>query len=278
MNGDLGKIKTNRRLCKSIILVLTIVATIEFIICYIDYMELTMLRQTARRGRLEALLHDNNFENTAASQLENILEPDNSDRSSSTHNMSDVEVANAHASATRFDQKHYDLLLEYLNATGRQYHSAYKVVPQVLGTLILPPVTYHARQFKFDSQTYSVNESHEGNSHIQFYIPGAVGGATETGYIEAIWELPLENILQMFLLIRRHQPLSPAQLWKTPYAHEPCSNLQTKVVNMEESKDIFIIELQHIICHLTVYKNPPRTYGLNRETMTICWGLNRRRR
>ena len=101
MNGDLGKIKTNWRLCSLFILLLTIVATIEFIIYYIDYMELTMLRQTARRGCLEALLHDDNFENTAAAQLAKILEPDNNDRSSSTHIMSDVEVANAHASATR---------------------------------------------------------------------------------------------------------------------------------------------------------------------------------
>ena len=145
-----------------------------------------MLRQTAHRRRLEALLHDNNFENAAASQLAKILEPDNSDRSSSTHIMSDVEIANAHASATRLDQQHYDLLLEYLNATGKQYHSAYKVVPQILGTLILPPVAHYPRQFNFDNRTYSVNESHEGNSHIHFYIPGAVGGATETGYIEAI--------------------------------------------------------------------------------------------
>jgi len=274
----LGKLRQIGVFVSLFILVLTIVATIEFIIYYIDYMELTMLRQTARHGCLEALLHDDNFENTAAAQLAKILEPDNNDRSSSTHIMSDVEVANAHASATRLDQQCYDLLLEYINATGKQYHSAYKVVPQVLGTLILPPVAHHPRQFSFDNCTYSVNESHEGNSHIQFYIPGAAGGATETGYIEAIWELPLESVLQTFLLIQRHQPLSPAQLRKTPYAHEPCSNLQTKVVNMEESKDIFIIELQHIKCHLTVYKNPPKTYGLNKETMTICWGLNRRRR
>jgi len=117
-----------------------------------------MLHQTACRGRLEALLHDNNFENAAASQLAKILEPDNSDRSSSTHIMSDVEIANAHASATRLDQQHYDLLLEYLNATGKQYHSAYKVVPQILGTLILPPVAHYPRQFNFDNHTYSVNE------------------------------------------------------------------------------------------------------------------------
>jgi hypothetical protein len=285
MNGDLGKIKTNKRLCECCLYFCLENCVYNFIlidthICYVDYMELTMLRQTARRGRLEALLHDNKFESTAACQLAKILEPDNSDSSSwSTRTMSDLEIANAHASGTRLDQQHYGLLLEYLNATGKEYHSAYKSVPQVLGTLILPPVAHQPHHFKLDSRTYSVKESHEGNSHIQFYIPGTEGsGATETGYIETIWELPLESVLQIFLLVRKHQPLSLTQLRKTPYANEPCSNLQTKVVNVEESNDVFIIELRHIICHLAVYKNPPRTYGLNRETMTICWGLNRRRR
>ncbi|KAF8164936.1 hypothetical protein B0H34DRAFT_647608, partial [Crassisporium funariophilum] len=258
MNGDLGKINTNRRLY---------------------YMELTMLRQTARHGRLQAFLHDKSIESTAVHQLAEILEPDNGDSSSRpTHTMSDVEIANAHTSATALDQRHYNLLLQYLNATGVEYHSVYDAVPHLLGTLLLPPAAHQSRQFKFDSRTYSVKESHEGNSHIQFYIPGGAGDAVETGFVEVIWELPLEGIWQTFLLVRRHKPLSPAQLRKTPYAYEPCSGLQTKVVSAEEGNDIFIIEPRHIICHLTVYKNPPRMYGLTRETLTICWGLNRRRR
>ena len=243
-----------------------------------DYMELTILRQTARRGRLNAFLHDNHAGNTATSQLASILEPDDTHSPVSTHIMSGLEIANAHATGTRLDQRHYGLLLEYLNSTGMEYHSAYENVPRVRGTLILPPVAHHPRQVSLDSRTYSIKESHVGNSHIQFYIPGAVKGAVDTGYIEAIRELPLEGARQTFLLVCRHQPLSPAQLRKTPYADQPGSNLQTKVVKVEDSNDIYIIEQRHIISHLTVYKNPPRTFGLTSETMTICWGLNRRRR
>ena len=47
---------------------------------------------------------------------------------------------------------------------------------------------------------------------IQFYIPGAVGGAVESSYIEAIWEIPLEGTCQISLLVQQYQPLSPAQL------------------------------------------------------------------
>jgi hypothetical protein len=236
-------------------------------------MELTMLRQTARRGRLDALLHRNPAENTAISQLASILEP-----VGSTRVMSDVETANALASGTRLDQWHYDLLLQYLNTTGMGYHSAYQITPHVRGTLVLPPLAHLPRQFSLDSRTYSIKESHAGNSHIQFYIPGAVGGAIETGYIEAIWEIPLEGARQTFLLVQRHQPLSPALLQKTPYAHQPGSNLQTKIVKVDNSNEFCIIEQRHIICHLAVYKNPPGTFNLTSETMTVCWGLNRRRR
>ena len=110
----------------------------------------------------------------------------------------------------------------------------------------------------------------------QPYIPGAVGGTIDAGYIEAIWELLLEHACQISLLVQQHQPLSPAQLWKTSYAYWPCSNLQTKIVKVEDSNDIYIIEQQHIICHLVVFKNSPRTFGLTSETMTVCWGLNHR--
>ena len=163
-------------------------------------MELTILRQTARRGRLDARLHDNHTGNTATSQLASILEPDNGHYPVPPHIMSDLEIANAHATATRLDQRHYGSLLEYVNSMGMEYCSAYENIPQVRGTLILPPLAHHLRQVNLDSRTYSIKESHVGNSHIQFYIPGAVGGTIDTGYIEAIWELPLERVHQFFFL------------------------------------------------------------------------------
>ena len=188
--------------------------------------------------------------------------------------MSDLEIANAHATTTRLDQRHYGSLLEYVNSMRMEYCSAYENIPQVQGgTLILPPLAHHLWQVNLDSRTYSIKESHVGNSHIQFYIPG---DTIDTGYIKAIWELPLERVCQFSFLVWWHQPLSPAQLQKTPYAYHPCSNLQTKIVKVENSNDIYIIEQWHIICHLAVYKNLPRTFGLTIETMTICCGLNRR--
>ena len=229
-----------------------------------------MLRQTAHRERLDALLHRNPAENTAISWLASILEPIDRNSSPSTHIMSDVETADPLASGTRLNQWHYDLLLQYLNTTGMGYHSAYQITLHVQGTLILPPFALLPCQFSLDSHTYSIKESHEGNSHIQFYIPGAVGGVVETGYIEAIWEILLEGARQIFLLVQRHQLLSPSQLQKTPYAHQPGSNLQTKIVKIDDSNKVCIIEQQHIICHLAVYKNTAGTFNLTSETIMVC--------
>ncbi|KAJ3924733.1 MAG: hypothetical protein NXY57DRAFT_1081683, partial [Lentinula lateritia] len=137
-------------------------------------MELTMVQKSACKGRLEELLHDNQFTNPATQKLAKILEP-------------------------------------------REYKSAYTNSRYPSGTLILPTRAKCHSQIPFNNTTFSCTKSHEGQSHIQFYIPGGFGGTWETGYIEAIWELPLEGIKQCFLLVRKHQALSPAQNLKSPY-------------------------------------------------------------
>ncbi|KAJ4463534.1 hypothetical protein C8R41DRAFT_783756, partial [Lentinula lateritia] len=126
--------------------------------------------------------------------------------------------------------------------------------------------------------TFSCTKSHEGQSHIQFYVPGGFRGTWGTGYIEAIWELPLEGIKQCFLLVQKHQALSPAQNFKSPYHHFPCLLLKTKLVREAPSDHIYILEPQHIITHLSVYKQPKGTYGIQSDMLAICWALNRGRR
>jgi hypothetical protein len=239
-------------------------------------MELTMLCQSARRGRLDALLGNDTFRANVP-ELAEILQPSTHPTSWPTHNLNGSEVAAAHASAKPLDQRHYDLLLQYLRAIGRDYNSVYTGGPYALGTLLLPPTSQQPRQVVFEDQTYSRNNSHVGNSHIQFYIP-THGGAIDTGYIEEIWELPLEGLWQTFFFVCQHHPLSPAQQKKTPYAVEPCSRLQSKAVSCELSNTVYILEPQHIICHLATYTIPVGTYGLKREIMVINWLLNRKHR
>jgi hypothetical protein len=114
-------------------------------------MELTMLRQSAHRGHLEALLNGSSLKSTVSAESAKILKPDNSS-STSTHIMNGIEIVKVHASGKALDLQHYAMLLRYLNAIGKNYCSAYTVSPQVLGTLILPPSAQQPHQLKFEKQ------------------------------------------------------------------------------------------------------------------------------
>lgn len=243
-------------------------------------MELTMLRQTSREARLRASLQDNHVIGDNLGALARILEPkDAFGFMNSATPMTGKELAEAYKSGQMLSDLHYKLLLQYINATGRMYLSAYAPsLHTVGGTPILPISAKQPRQHTIEDRTYSLISSHEGNSHIMFYVPGDVTNMRETGYIEAIWEMPLDGLWQTFFLVRQHQSLSPTQLRKVPYFSQPTSYLQTKVVKSEPSNLIFIIEPQHIISHVAIYKRPQGTYGVNRDIMTVCWALNRGRK
>ena len=231
-----------------------------------------MLHQSAHHGCLDALLCNDNFW-ADVPELAEILQPSTHSTTWPTHNLNGPEVAAAHASAKSLDQRHYNLLLQYLRVIGRDYNSVFTGGPYALGTLLLPPAVQQPCQVVFEDRTYSCNNSHVGNSHIQSYIP-THGDTIETGYIEEIWELPLEGLWQTFFFVRQHHSLSPAQRRKTPYAVGPCSRLQSKAVSCELSNTVYILEPQHIICHLATYMIPVGTYGLKKEIMVINWSLN----
>ncbi|KAJ3897072.1 hypothetical protein F5879DRAFT_928107, partial [Lentinula edodes] len=164
-------------------------------------MELTMVQKSACKGRLEGLLHDNQFTNPATQKLAKILEPRDIFAFMSTpETMTGSQIAKALSDGEPLSKTHYAILLKYLNNSGREYKSAYTNSRYPSGTLILPTRAKCHSQIPFNNTTFSCTKSHEGQSHIQFYIPGGFGGTWETGYIEAIWELPLEGIKECFLL------------------------------------------------------------------------------
>ena len=230
-----------------------------------------MLCQSAHHGCLDVLLHNNNLQ-ANVSELAEILQPSTHPTAWPIHNLNGPEVAAAHASGKPLDQRHYDLL-QYLRVIGQDYNSVFTGGPYALSALLLPPAVQQPHQVVSEDRTYSCNNSHAGNSHIQFYIP-THGDTIETGYIEEIWELPFEGLWQTFFFVCQHCPLSPAQQKKTPYTVEPCSRLQSKAISCELSNTVYILELQHIICHLATYTIAVSTYGLREDVMLINWSLN----
>lgn len=236
-------------------------------------MPLTMLRQVARRGRLEAKLSDEQLQGGPVGHLAQILRPDLAVQTKASQPLTELEVARILAKAKELAEEDYQMLLQYQVSKGQLWRSCYQL-PHPPGSLILPPCAMKPSQFKLGDQTFSCYKSHRGNSGIQFKDP--LNHQVLTGFIHEIWEIPLENHMQTFILVQKHKSLPLMLLNQTPFPSFPL--FETTVVDAAASKRFSIIEPRHILTHLTVHKRSKGTYGIDRELLVICWALNRGRR
>lgn len=244
-------------------------------------MDLTMLRQTARRGRLEAMLTDSHFQseispNDLAGQLAQILRPDASYLNKALQPLTGLVVAKILAHGKDTGIREYTMILDYLHSVGQKQWRSVSDLPHLAEDLVLPPTSIQPTQLKLDGRTFSCKRSHEGNSGIQFKNPVEMDICL-TGYIEDIYQILLEGRIQTFLLIRRHTVIPQWVTAESPFLPRP--HFRTTIVDAAPSDHLCIIEPAHILTHLTIYKRPKGTYGITtRKLLVICWSLNRGRR
>lgn len=232
-----------------------------------------MLRQMARQGRMEAILNEEQFTDQHTQKLAEILQSEaHSDLKNSFKELSSLQTAIILTEAKELLPTEYNMILQYLRS-GQPWHS-YTDVPHPPGSLVLPPCALQPPNFKLQGRVFSHKTSHVGNSGILFKSP--VDSTRLTGSIEKIWQIPLQNYMQTFILVQVHKPLSPEMLSNTPFVSMPL--FATTVVDAAPSERLYLIEPRHIITHLTVYKRPPGTYKINCEILVISWSLNRGRR
>lgn len=231
-------------------------------------LDLTMLRQMSNRAHIDALLRDQD----ASGGLANILEPGNKQPSKYPVQISSTEAAGILAGACALDETEYNALLYYLHNTGRPYRASTDF-PHPANANILPPQAQRPPQINHEEHTFSCQQSHRGNSAIQFYNP--LTQSHDTGFIQAIWVLPLESSKHEFLVICPHKKLSIAEQSLAPFQHYP--GFMTQIVDATPSESLVIIEPIHIVTHLTTFLRPKGTYGIDKETLIICQALNRGR-
>lgn len=234
-----------------------------------------MLKQMTRLGQLSAFLHHTASSDPQMDTFANILEPSNN--SHTVKLIDSAEQAVYLIKAADLSTTEYDMILQYLNQTG--HHGKYEhntAYPHPEHALILPPYAKRYTEFTENGRTYSCNSSHQGNSFIEFYDRRIQGHST--GIIKDIVEIPLQGFLRKFIFVSPHRGLNQAELIGTPYDPTLYPRFMTKIVEVEPSEDTVIIEPEHILTHLTTYKIDGDIYGIEREVLLVCWGLNRGRK
>ena len=242
-----------------------------------DDMDFTMLQQMARLCQFLAYLEIHKSEDPEIDSFIDILVPEEGTQGVTIQPINDSEQAAFLVDkATDLDPRTYDLILQYLNATGHlgQYHSNTTSVNLHLHALVLPPRAKHCAQFHQDGHIYS--SSHAFNSRIQFYDRQIK--AYRTGVINSIFEIPLQWNLRKFILVQPDQDLPEVEVRGTP--HDPMlhPDFKTKLVEVEPSEDILVVEPEHIITHLSALKINGEIFGIRREICVVCTALNRERK
>ncbi|KAK7040034.1 hypothetical protein R3P38DRAFT_2514278 [Favolaschia claudopus] len=250
VNAMLQKIKTNKHLYD---------------------MDYTMLKQMTRYCRVISTQRHRTFKDSKLSTLATILEPE-SDKPFARQPLDDAQTAKFLRKRPNMNPQQYQMIGDYLHSINRHYrhHTAH---PHPESALILPPAAKSIREFKDKRQTFSCYSSHTGNSAVQFKHKDNI----KTGFISQILQIPLEGLVETFVFINPHIPLTAAEEIHSPYHMRP--NLNSMLVNSQPSEEVLLVQPQHIITHLTCAKKPAGTYkNINKNTLAICWGLNRGRR
>ena len=229
-----------------------------------------MLRQMSRRAYLDAVLTDTIDQDSA--QLAHILNTAYDITESMPGQLQPSEVADILQKAPDLTTIEYKALLQYLQSTGRPYR-AFDDLPHPSGALILPPQAKRPNQFHHNNHTFSCQHSHIGNSAIQFYDP--LSQSHDTGFIQTIYQLPLEASMQTFIVVSPHQPLPFSEESKAPFHNH--SGYMSRIVDVQPSEKTILLRLDHIITHLTTYQRPKGTYHIDWDTLIVCWALNRGR-
>ncbi len=235
-----------------------------------------MLRQVSRRCRLLALLRDKADSDSTTSTFADILEPEYSTvRKSLSRELKSGEVTQFLGKAPHMTPNEYTQVKDYLNFTGLPYR-AYTNLPHPEHALVLPPTAARPLGISHGGygREYSCSSSHPGNSHIEFNHPQT--HTRGTGSIQLILETPLEGFIRPFLFVQPHKALEIQEERRTPFYQRPW--LKSRTVDIILDDNVFVMEPQHIITHLTTLERPAGTYGIKQKFQVVCWGLDRRRK
>jgi hypothetical protein len=227
---------------------------------FIDDMDLTMLRQISRRGRLMAMIsspEDDALHQEAAEILgdERLQDP-----------LSTASTGQHPVHQTRIPSDVYNRIGDYLLSTGTRIQHANSVLIRSVaeaGEVLSPYGTLlHSIDGGF-GRTFSTHSSHPGNGSIFYASPHSL----DSGFIQSIWQIKISGIQRVFFDIRAHQALSNIDAMCSPYADRP--RLNASIVYADETGSHSVIERSRIVAH-GVYRARPRgTFGIDSPILIL---------
>lgn len=237
-------------------------------------MEFTMLLQMCRRGWLDAILHDSQSNINLTDNEKKFMKMFQVKESWSDdvlhEQLSGMQEANILSKASSLSSNEYNMLLTYLQQTEGAWHS-YNDFPHSLNTRVLPLVAQRPTEIHHNNRTYSCYRTHRGNSAVWYRQHQS--GQLYSGYIQTIWQLPLQGRMRTFIVVQQFKPLVEDEEAKSPFHSRPLFYI--KIFDASLSDNFEIIEQHQILCHLVTYRRPAGTYDINQDILVVCASLNR---
>ncbi|EJD39700.1 hypothetical protein AURDEDRAFT_70893 [Auricularia subglabra TFB-10046 SS5] len=222
-----------------------------------------------RRGRLEALIRDAVDKSSTLQKFCAVLFPD----ALPPAVLSSAETAIISSQNQELSPEHYQLILDHVNTP----HGVWRhrdSFPHPPLAKVLPARAKSLRGITIHTRSYAVKGSHLANSSISFFVPST--RTKRTGFINTIWQLPMEAKLRTFMLVHTLEDLTAEEYRQTPYA--ALADMQTRPVSCTQSDRSYIIEPEHIVCHAVVYRRPTGTFGVDQELYIVNTALSRGRK
>ncbi|KAJ7620647.1 hypothetical protein DFH06DRAFT_1010455 [Mycena polygramma] len=261
LNGKLQKIKTNNHMWE---------------------LDLTMLRQICRRGRLLASIRDTarDTANSVVGAVMRILSPgkSRSEETAYTTPLTPREEVAHNGSGAVLEPTIYELIFEYWNrAYSPPYIRGKDLTYDLLDTNVnvFPSRAVRKTHFEHKTRLFSTFEKHNGNSSISFRHPSS--GHKDTGFIRSIWSVALQGQIRTFVVVEPHVALTAADQAKTPYFKHPEFACIVRYSNPKHPQDPVVIEPHHVIAHLPYYPRPKGTFGIKQKITIFVDSLHRNR-
>ena len=244
-------------------------------ICSKGELDLTMLRQICRRGRMNRVLQGTLLSSPSLTSEVSLCDIPHDKSQSHT---SPLAEAQHNLKGSRVPNALYDLILSHINGlregTSQPPLRHYTKVPHPPNTHVLPSVAISIHHFTLKSRTFSTIEMHEGNSSIGYR---GSDGYLALGFIQLAWSFSVTGLVKNVLVVSPHKHLTLMDQPRNPYLLLP--GFQCTVVYSEPpaQSEWVIIQPEQIIGHVAFYKRPAGTYGIRAPTTVLIESLYRNR-